>query len=236
MNLNEQKLKENTYPGRGIVIGMTPDRKNLVQIYWIMGRSENSRNRIFVQEGDNVKTKAYIESKMTDPSLIIYYPLRTLGSAHIITNGNQTDTIADYLRAGRTFEEALLTRCFEPDEPNCTPRISGMINYNGEASTYALSILKTVGNNPDVENKEFYSYKKFVPGEGRCIHTYEGDGKPLPSFDVHPYDVTLDNEIDKTAEKYWSMLNADNRVSMLVKYIGVATGSTTIRIINRFVD
>lgn len=236
MNQNEKNLKENSYPGRGIVIGMTPDGKSLVQVYWIMGRSENSRNRIFVQEGDNVKTKAFIESKMTDPSLIIYYPLRTLGDTHIVTNGDQTDTVADYITKGRTFEEALLTRCFEPDEPNCTPRISGIIYYNGEKSTFALSILKTVGNDPTVENKEFYTYKSFVPGEGRCIHTYAGDGKPLPSFNVHPYAVTVDNDIDGTAERYWSMLNEENRVSMLVKYVDVATGMTTIRIINRYID
>lgn len=234
--VNEQKLAENSYPGRGIVVGMTPDGKNLVQVYWIMGRSTNSRNRIFVQEGENVKTRAYDESKMTDPSLIIYYPLRTMGDVHIVTNGDQTDTISEFIRGGKTFEEALLTRCFEPDMPNCTPRISAVTYYRGENSSFALSILKTVGNDPSVEKKEFYTFAKFVPGEGRCIHTYAGDGDPLPSFDVNPYAVTLENEIDQTAERFWGMLNADNRVSLLVKHVDVAAGNTTIRIINRFVD
>jgi hypothetical protein len=189
-----------------------------------------------VQEGSDVKTKAFIESKMTDPSLIIYYPLRTLGSMHIVTNGDQTDTIADYIRAGKTFEEALLTRHYEPDAPNFTPRISAVTYYKGESSSFALSILKTVGNDPTAEKKEFYSYLQFVSGEGRCIHTYAGDGNPLPSFDMHPYTVTIDNEIDATAKRYWGMLNEDNRVSLLVKFINKSTGNTTIRIINRFVD
>jgi IMP cyclohydrolase len=236
MNQNERKLKENKYPGRGIVIGMTPDEKNLVQIYWIMGRSENSRNRIFVMEGDAVKTRAYIESKMTDPSLIIYYPVRHVGNAHIVTNGDQTDTIAEYIRAGKTFEEALLTRSYEPDVPNYTPRISAVTYYDGLSSSYAMSILKTIGNDPHAVKKEFYEYTEFVPGEGRCIHTYAGDGSPLPSFDGEPYVVTIKNDINETAKRYWDMLNEENRVSLLVKHIDISTENATIRIINKFVD
>ncbi len=234
MHENEIRLRENSYPGRGIVIGKTPDGKNLVQVYWIMGRSENSRNRIFVREGDSVKTKAYIESKMTDPSLVIYYPMRTLGNNHIITNGDQTDTIADFLAENKTFEEALLTRQFEPDQPNCTPRISGIIYFDAVHPSFSLSILKTVNNNDKIQNKEFYTYDEFENGIGKCIHTYMGDGNPLPSFDAHPYTVTLENDIGATAEKYWSLLNTDNRVSLLVKFIDAATGAFDIRIINRF--
>lgn len=238
MRDNEAALRQNSYPGRGIVIGMSPDGKSLVQVYWIMGRSENSRNRVFVQDGDcaknaGVKTEAFDASKMTDPSLIIYYPIRVHGDAHIVSNGDQTDTIRDFLEAGKTFEEALLTREFEPDQPNCTPRISGVI-YAGKLS-FALSILKTVGNNDAVQNKVFYTYDHFTPGEGRCIHTYEGDGNPLPSFDTNPYAVGLENTARGNAEKFWGLLNADNRVSLLAKHIDTETGEVTIEIINRWV-
>ena len=234
MNKNEQKLAENSYPGRGIVIGMTPDGQNLVQIYWIMGRSENSRNRIFLQEGDSVKTKAHIESAMSDPSLIIYYPVKVCGNQHIVTNGDQTDTIETFLSEGKTFEQALLTRCFEPDPPNFTPRISGVIDYSGAESTFKLSILKTVGNDENAEKKEFYNFNTFTPGKGLCIHTYLGDGAPLPSFDALPYELEILDGIEENAEKFWSMLNSENRVSLLVKYIDVSTGHSNIKIINRF--
>jgi len=233
MNQNEMRLKENSYPGRGIVCGMTPDGQNLVQVYWIMGRSENSRNRVFEQVEDGVRTRAYDESKMTDPSLIIYYPMREFGDSHIITNGDQTDTIYNYLKDGRTFEEALLTREFEPDQPNCTPRISGII-YRGGKPGFALSILKTVDNDDTVQEKKFYTYDCFTAGEGRCIHTYMGDGNPLPSFCVYPYAVELENDLDANAEKFWSLLNEDNRVSLLVKFIDKDTGATQLRIINRY--
>jgi len=235
-NENENRLAANTYPGRGIVVGMTPDGNNLVQIYWIMGRSENSRNRTFVREGDAVKTRAFIESKMSDPSLIIYYPVRTEGNVHIVTNGDQTDTIAEYIAEGKTFEEALLTRQYEPDAPNYTPRISAAILYNKDRSSYVMSILKTVENSPEVEKKEFYTYNKFIPGEGRCIHTYGRDGNPLPSFEGNPYVVSLENDLDATAKRYWDMLNPDNRVALLVKHIEVSSGNIDIRIINKHTD
>lgn len=236
MNDNEKMLADNTYPGRGIIIGMTPDKRNLVQIYWIMGRSENSRNRVFVREGDAVKTKAFIESRMSDPSLIIYYPVRTEGNMHIVTNGDQTDTIAEFVVAGRTFEEALLTRQYEPDAPNYTPRISAAILYNKNKPSYVMSILKTVENNPSIEKKEFYTYNEFVGGEGRCIQTYRGDGSPLPSFEGEPYLVSLEDDLNKTAERYWYLLNPDNRVALLVKHIELSSGNVDIRIINKHTD
>jgi len=233
MNANELALKANSYPGRGIIIGMSADAKSLVEVYWIMGRSENSRNRIFVADEFGVKTEAFDPAKMTDPSLIIYYPVRTVGDAHIITNGNQTDTIAEYLEAGKTFEEALLTRQFEPDQPNCTPRISGVIY--ADKKSFALSILKTVANDDSVQKKEFYTFDDFTAGEGRCIHTYMGDGTPLPSFDVHPYAVELGSSAEENVEKFWALLNEENRVSLLAKHIDVATGEVTLKIVNRFV-
>ena len=229
----EEALKKNIYPGRGIVAGMTPDGRNLVQIYWIMGRSVNSRNRIFLQESKNVRTKAFDESKLTDPSLVIYYPVREYKNCHIVTNGDQTDTIVNFLSEGKTFSEALLTREFEPDIPNCTPRISAMITYEGTNSSLVMSILKTVDNNHETSVHNFYRFSGFTPGYGRCIHTYSGDGEPLPSFQGEPYEVTgLHNEMEKTAEYYWGMLNQENRVAILTKYIDIDTGKTGITIIN----
>lgn len=233
MNANEEKLAKNAYPGRGIVVGMTPDLRNLVQVYWIMGRSENSRNRVFVREGDEVKTRAFIESKMTDPSLIIYYPVRTVNNVHIVTNGDQTDTIARYISEGKSFEEALLTRQYEPDAPNYTPRISAAILYKGDSSSFVMSILSTVENNPSEEKKAFFTSRTFTPGEGKCIHTYKGDGNPLPSFEGVPYTVTVGNNIEETARRYWDMLNQENRVALLVKHINVENGNVDIHIINR---
>lgn len=233
LNQNEIRLQGNTYPGRGIVCGMTPDGRHLCQVYWIMGRSENSRNRVFEQVGDGVRTKAFDESKMTDPSLIIYYPLRQYQNSHIITNGDQTDTIYEFLREGKTFEQALLTRQFEPDQPNCTPRISGII-YAGETPSYALSILKTIQNDDTMQEKVFFTFDHFSPGEGRCIHTYECDGNPLPSFSGEPYSVELLNDLNENAEKFWGLLDRENRVSLLVKFVDVLDGSVEIKIINRY--
>lgn len=230
-NKNEGNLKKNIYPGRGMVIGQTPDSKNYVQVYWIMGRSSNSRNRIFESDGDFIRTRAFDESKLCDPSLIIYYPVKSLKGYHIVTNGDQTDTIYDFINNGDSFEAALNTRKFEPDKPNYTPRISGIINTN--KSSFALSILKSADGNEEFCIRNYYNYDKFISGFGYCIHTYVEDGNPIPSFKGEPYIVSLENDIDKNAEKYWNILNEDNRISLLVKYINCDTKKTSVRIINK---
>ncbi|MCD6322951.1 MAG: inosine monophosphate cyclohydrolase [Clostridiales bacterium] len=227
----EDKLINSTYPGRGIVIGMTPDMKNIVQVYWIMGRSVNSRNRIFEADGHFMRTKAFDESKLTDPSLIIYYPIKNYGQKHIVTNGNQTDTIFEYLRNSESFEVALETREYEPDPPNYTPRISGISNI--EDMTYKLSILKTVDNKAELSQKNFFSYSRYIQGIGHCITTYADNGNPLPSFAGEPYKVALFNDIKETAEKFWGYLDVDNRVSLVVKFINCKIGKTNLKIINK---
>jgi len=227
----EDKLIKSKYPGRGIVIGKTPDGKHFVQIYWIMGRSPNSKNRIFEKDGTFVRTKAFDESKLEDPSLIIYYPSKDYKEYHIITNGDQTDTIYNYLKKGQSFEQALKTRCYEPDPPNFTPRISGVINI--KKGEYKLSILKTIDNNNMQEAKMFYNYSNFILGIGHCITTYIDDGKILPSFMGEPYKVKLFNDIIETANVFWNYLNKDNRVSLLVKFINVETQKQEIVIKNK---
>lgn len=230
---NEKKLEQNKYPGRGIVIGMSPDKKKYIQVYWIMGRSENSRNRIFEAEGEFVKTKAFDESKMTDPSLIIYYPIKAFEKYHIVSNGDQTDTIYDFIKNGKTFEDALTTREFEPDPPNFTPRISGIIDLNKEKDSYALSILKSIDNNDEFCQRNYYYYSNFVAGYGHCIHTYNEDGNPIPSFSGEPYIVKLQDNIDDNVNYFWNILNADNKISLLVKYIDIADKSVEIKIVNK---
>ena len=231
MRTYENKLKNSTYPGRGIVIGMTPDGQNTVHVYWIMGRSVNSRNRVFEMDGSFMRTKAYDEAKLTDPSLVIYYPIKNLGNSHIVTNGDQTDTIYEYLVNDSTFEEALYTRRFEPDPPNFTPRISGISDM--ESMNYKLSILKTVDNDEKLEQKCFFSYVNYIKGTGHCITTYEDNGTPLPSFEGEPYKVALFNDIDETLKTFWSYLDQDNRVSLAVKFINVETGEAKVKIINK---
>lgn len=231
---NSEKLKKNSYPGRGIVLGLNSDGDKLIQIYWIMGRSENSRNRIFVEEDGFVRTTAFDESKLEDPSLIIYYPLKTIGKYHIISNGDQTDTVYDVLKENKTFEEALMNRTFEPDAPNYTPRITGLMELGGQ-NAYSLSILKTQDGNPDTCIRNFYNYEKAVPSIGHCIHTYEKDGEVLPSFSGEPYIMPVLNTIEENIEFYWPLLNSDNRVSLLVKSIEIATGNTEIIIKNRHI-
>jgi len=230
---SEKKLKQNTYPGRGIVIGMTPDGKNYVQVYWIMGRSENSRNRIFEVEEGFVKTKAFDISKLEDPSLIIYYPVKNVNNYHIVTNGDQTDTIYDYIKDGKTFKEALDTREFEPDPPNYTPRISGYVDCTLQKATYGLSILKTIDNNEELPQKNYFYYNNFIKGFGHCIHTYNEDGNPIPSFTGEPYLVKVDNDIEKNTEYFWNLLDEDNKVSLLVKYINVSDKNIKIKILNK---
>jgi IMP cyclohydrolase len=230
---NMDALRANVYPGRGIVIGQTPDAKHLVQVYWIMGRSENSRNRIFVAEGDVVRTAPYDASKVEDPSLIIYNCVRTTGRAHIVSNGNQTDTILEALESGGTFEGALFTREFEPDDPNYTPRISGLIGLDDGLHAYKLSILKTIGNDPARGVRLFYNYAKAIPGIGHFVATYSGDGSPLPAFDGEPQPVEIAGDIDAVLDAYWAALNDDNKVSLLVKFIDPATDETDVRIANK---
>lgn len=230
---NMDKLQQNEYPGRGIVLGMTPDGQNLVQIYWIMGRSANSRNRIFEIEDGFVKTKAFDEAKLEDPSLIIYYPARHYQNQHIITNGDQTDTIYEALQEGGSFESALATRMFEPDAPNYTPRISGLTNPSGGQFVYQLSIIKSVAHNPQHCTHQFFNYQKALAGVGHCIHTYEGDGNPLPSFSGEPYPVRLQNGIVENASLYWNLLNHENKISLLVKMINIQSKQVQLRILNK---
>ena len=225
-------LSENTYPGRGIVLGMDDKGENAVIAYFIMGRSVNSRNRIFVEKDGGIITKAFDESKMVDPSLIIYAPVRVRGDETIVTNGDQTDTVYDYLRKGMSFEDALRTRCFEPDAPNYTPRISGMIIRAGEKMTYKMSILKSDNGDPTVPQRFFFDFTPRA-GIGHFIHTYKCDGNPIPSFEGEPEKVALAGDIDAFTADVWNNLNEDNKVSLFVRYINVKTGETETRIVNK---
>lgn len=233
LTANYEMLKTNTYPGRGIILGMSPDAKYMVQVYWIMGRSENSRNRIFEEKNGFVRTKAFDESKLVDPSLIIYFPARHDDGRHIITNGDQTDTIFETMAKGGSFEDALNTRCFEPDAPNFTPRISGIIDLKDPQYAYKLSILKSYNNAGTFCIRNYFNYEKGIQGVGHCIHTYVQDGSPIPSFAGEPYELELFDDINETVEHYWKALNEDNRVSILAKYIRIEDGNFEIRIINK---
>ena len=229
----EQELKGNAYPGRGIVIGKSEDGKYAVTAYFIMGRSENSRNRVFVTEGDGIRTQAYDPSKLTDPSLIIYAPVRVLGKETIVTNGDQTDTVYDGISKGLTFEQSLRSREFEPDAPNYTPRISGMLTVENGRFDYQMSILKSNNGNPAACNRYTFSYENPVAGEGHFIHTYLCDGNPLPSFEGEPKLVAIQDNIEIFTELLWNSLNADNKVSLFVRYIDIATGTYETKIINK---
>ncbi len=229
----EQELRDNAYPGRGIVIGRSADGTKAVTAYFIMGRSSNSRNRVFVEEGEGIRTEAYDPSKLEDPSLIIYAPVRVLGSRTIVTNGDQTDTVYDGMASGLTFEQSLTGREFEPDGPNYTPRISGVMHIEGGKYDYAMSILKSNNGNPDACNRYTFSYENPVAGEGHFIHTYMHDGNPLPSFEGEPKLVGIENDIDAFAEKIWNSLNEDNKVSLFVRFIDISTGKYVTRIINK---
>lgn len=225
-------LRGNPYPGRGIVLGKSADGKSAIAVYFIMGRSENSRNRVFTPTEDGIRTEAHDPSKMTDPSLIIYHPVRKAGAGLIVTNGDQTDTVRDYLLEGRTFAEALKTRTFEPDGPNWTPRISGLLSPDG---SFQLSILKSAEGNPDSCCRYFYHYDEPPAGEGRFIHTYLGDGNPLPSFEGDPERVLLDAETPEAlAEQVWEALNPENKVSLFVRFVDLADGSCRDVIRNRY--
>lgn len=229
----EKELRGNAYPGRGIVIGKTPDGTKAVTAYFIMGRSENSRNRVFVEDKEGIRTQAFDPSKLTDPSLIIYAPVRVLGNKTIVTNGDQTDTIYEGLDRQQTFEMALRTREFEPDAPNYTPRISGVMHIENGKYNYAMSILKSNNGSPDSCNRFTFAYENPAAGEGHFIHTYKNDGNPLPSFEGEPKLVAIDNDIDAFANMLWESLNEDNKVSLFVRYIDIATGKYETRIINK---
>lgn len=229
----EEELKNNSYPGRGIVIGRTPDGKKAVTAYFIMGRSENSRNRIFVTDGQGIRTQAFDESKMEDPSLIIYAPVRVLGDKTIVTNGDQTDTVYEGLAKGLTFEQSLRSRTFEPDAPNYTPRISGVLHIAEGSFNYAMSILKSNHGNPDSCRRFTFTYENPAAGEGHFIHTYARDGEPLPSFEGEPKAVGIGSDIDAFTSLIWDSLNPDNKVSLFVRFTDIATGAAETRIINK---
>ncbi len=229
----QTELKGNSYPGRGIVIGRSGDGKYAVTAYFIMGRSENSRNRIFVEEGEGIRTQAFDESKLSDPSLIIYAPVRVLGNKTIVTNGDQTDTIYELMDKQQTFEQALRTREFEPDAPNYTPRISGIMHVENSSYNYAMSILKSNNGNSEACNRYTFAYENPASGEGHFIHTYMGDGNPLPSFEGEPKLVEIDGGIDELTEMIWTSLNEENKVSLFVRYIDIESGSYETRIVNK---
>ena len=229
----EQELKGNAYPGRGIVIGRSKDGTKAVAGYFIMGRSQNSRNRVFVEEGEGIRTQAFDPSKLEDPSLIIYAPVRVLGDYTIVTNGDQTDTVYDLMQAGKTFEESLRTREFEPDAPNYTPRISGLIDQSNNGFSYALSILKSADGDPSSCQRYTFSYSNPIAGVGHFIHTYEGDGNPLPSFSGEPQKIAVSGDIDAFTEMLWNSLNEDNKVSLFVRFIDIETGKYETKIVNK---
>ena len=228
-----QELKENAYPGRGIVIGRSADGKKAVTAYFIMGRSVNSRNRIFVTEGEGIRTQAFDPSKLEDPSLIIYAPVRVLDQNTIVTNGDQTDTVYDGMKKGLTFEQSLRSREFEPDGPNYTPRISGVMHVENGKYDYSMSMLKSNNGNPDGCNRYTYSYENPAAGEGRFIHTYMHDGNPLPSFEGEPKMVVIKGDIEEFTQQVWISLNEDNKVSLFVRFIDIETGNYETRIINK---
>lgn len=228
-----ETLKQNEYPGRGIVLGKSEDGSAAVAAYFIMGRSENSRNRIFAAEDEGIRTEAFDASKMKDPSLIIYVPVRVLGKNTIVTNGDQTDTLYEGLSKGLTFEQALRSRTFEPDEPNYTPRISGLLHVENGSCDYALSILKSDNGNPESACRFTFAYDNPQDGVGRFIHTYHGNGNPLPSFAGEPVPVVIRGDIDVFTNRIWESLNADNKVSLFTRFIKIETGECETRIVNK---
>lgn len=228
-----KELSSSSYPGRGIVIGRTPDGKKAVIAYFIMGRSENSRNRIFVEDGEGIRTQAFDPSKLEDPSLIIYAPVRVMGNKTIVTNGDQTDTIYDLMDKQYTFEQALRTREFEPDAPNYTPRISGILHLDNGNYNYAMSILKSNNGNPDSCSRYTFAYSNPTAGEAHFIHTYMGDGNPLPSFEGEPALVDVPDDMNEFADLVWNNLDEDNKVSLFVRYINIADGTYESKIINK---
>lgn len=230
----EEELKTNAYPGRGIVIGKSEDGTKAVTAYFIMGRSVNSRNRVFTATEDGIKTEAADPSKLTDPHLIIYSPVRVLGNKTIVTNGDQTDTIYELMDQQQTFEQALRTREYEDDAPNYTPRISGIMHVENGNYNYAMSILKSADGNPDCCERFTYTYTNPLNGTGHFIHTYMQDGAPLPSFEGEPKLVSIPNDMEAFTDMLWNSLNEDNKVSLFVRYIDIQTGEATSKIVNKY--
>ena len=235
IDLNEY-LASNEYPGRGIAVAKAPDGRQMFIGYFIMGRSENSRNRVFdpVPERGGICTMAADPAKLEDPSLIIYNPVLTLGKTHIVTNGDQTDTIYELMDKQQTFEQSLRTREYEDDAPNYTPRISGIMHVENGAYNYAMSILKSADGNPDCCERFTYTYTDPLNGVGHFIHTYMGDGNPLPSFEGEPKKVEIPNVIEEFTGKLWEALNEDNKVSLFVRYIDIASGKAVSKIVNKY--
>ncbi len=229
-----EELKSNSYPGRGIIIGKSADGKYAVTAYFIMGRSVNSRNRVFVETSDGIKTEAADPEKLTDPHLIIYSPVRVLGNKTIVTNGDQTDTIYDLMDRQMTFEQSLRTREYEDDAPNYTPRISGVMHLENGNYNYAMSILKSDDGNPDSVHRYTYGYYNPVDGEGHFIHTYMGDGNPLPSFEGEPKKISIPDSLEEFADTLWTSLNEENKVSLFVRYIEIDSGKAVSKIINKY--
>ena len=225
-------LKDNTYPGRGIINGKSADGTKAVFAYFIMGRSDNSRNRVFVKTEDGIMIKPFDESKVEDPSLIIYYPVRRVGDNIIVTNGDQTDTIYDFVKDGKCFNKALKTRKFEPDGPNWTPRISSMLTINDEFK-YKMSILKSADLQGSACNRYTYDYEP-LNGLGHFIHTYVCDGNPIPTFQGEPERVEIPNCIDAFTNEIWENLNAQNKISLYVEYIDLKTKKVEYKLINKF--
>lgn len=226
-------LSTNPYPGRGIVIGKSPDGKKAVTAYFIMGRSVNSRNRVFTATDDGIKTEAFDPAKLSDPHLIIYSPVRVLGNKTIVTNGDQTDTIYELMDKQQTFEQALRTREFEDDAPNFTPRISGIMHVENNSFNYAMSILKSADGDDSSCQRYTFTYTNPLSGDGRFIHTYMGDGSPLPSFEGEPEKVQILDDIDEYTNLLWTSLNEENKVSLFVRYIDINTGKYEDRILNK---
>lgn len=229
----EKELQSNSYPGRGIIIGKSADGSKAVTAYFIMGRSENSRNRVFVEEGEGIRTQAFDESKLTDPSLIIYAPVRVLGNKTIVTNGDQTDTIYEGMDRQLTFEQSLRQREFEPDAPNYTPRISGIMHVENGSYNYAMSILKSSDGDPSGCNRYTFAYENPKAGEGHFIHTYMHDGDPLPSFEGEPKRIAVPDDIEEFTKLLWDSLNEENKVSLFVRYIDIETGAHETTITNK---
>ena len=229
----EKELQSNSYPGRGIILGKSADGKSAVCAYFIMGRSSNSRNRVFVEDGDGIRTQAFDPAKLEDPSLIIYAPVRVLGNKTIVTNGDQTDTIYEGMDKQLTFEQALRSREFEPDAPNYTPRISGVMHVEKGSYNYALSILKSNEGRPESCLRYSFAYNSPIDGEGHFISTYQHDGNPLPSFEGEPKRIAIPDDIDAFTDLLWKSLNEDNKVSLFVRYINIADGTYETRIVNK---